>query len=129
MNNGRNKHDQESSERGLFSHITGYPAAPPASYSYPPQGGYYPPPQTAYPPQGGYYPSQYPPHAAGGGYPPSGYPHSGYHHQPSYHAPQYGYPYPSGTLDHIPIFYRVYYMIMNEFGLLIYCCIKGVDLV
>ena len=90
MNNGRNKHDQESSERGLFSHITGYPAAPP----YPPPPGSY-----SYPPQGGYYPSQYPPHA-GGGYPPSGYPHSGYHHQPSYHAPQYGYPYPSGTLDH-----------------------------
>lgn len=120
MNNGRNKNDQESSERGLFSHIIGYPAAPPyppppGSYSsypptgYPPPGGYpptaYPPP--AYPPHGGYptsgyypsggYPSQYPPHAGGGGYPPSGYPHSGYH-QPAYPAP-HGYP-PSGTLDY-----------------------------
>lgn len=101
MNNGRN--NQESTERGLFSHMAGYPAAPAyppphGSYSCPPQGGYYPP-QTAYPPQGSYYPPQYPPNAAAG-YPPSGYPHSGYH-QPSYHAP-HAYPsaYPSGKHDH-----------------------------
>lgn len=119
MSNGNDRHDSdESSERGLFSHITGYPSAPPyppppGSYpatGYPPHGGYppttYPPPTypppggyppTTYPPPGGYPPSTYPPPAyppSGyppvGGYPPSAYPPSGYY--PPAHPPPHGYP-------------------------------------
>lgn len=96
MGGGNDKHD-DSTDKGLFSHLAGYAAGhlpPQGSYpphGYPPQGyppagyphhGGYPPP--GYPPQGGYPPAGYPPQ---GGYPPAGYPPAGY--------PPAGYPGPS----------------------------------
>ncbi|XP_028074322.1 annexin A7-like [Camellia sinensis] len=93
---GGNHHDDESSDRGLFSHLAGY-----ATGQYPPSYGAYPPP--GYPPQG-YLPQGYPPQAySPAGYPPAcgyppaqypfpgGYPPAGYPGLSAYPAPG-GYP-------------------------------------
>ncbi|XP_022718709.1 rhodopsin-like isoform X2 [Durio zibethinus] len=78
MGGGRDKHEGESSDKGLFSSLAGYAAGhypPPGPYppqGYPPHG--YPPqgyPPAGYPPPGGYPPAAYPTHS---GHPPAGYP-------------------------------------------------------
>ncbi|CAL5340483.1 unnamed protein product [Camellia sinensis] len=93
---GGNHHDDESSDRGLFSHLAGYATGqyPPSYGAHPPQGyplqGYLPqgyPPQ-GYPPQA-YSPAGYPP---AGGYPPAQYPFPGWY-------PPAGYPGPSVSIS------------------------------
>ncbi|KAF5946541.1 hypothetical protein HYC85_016769 [Camellia sinensis] len=83
---GGNHNDDESSDKGLFSHLAGYATGqyPPSYGAYPPQG--YPPqayPPAGYPSAGGYPPAGYP---FQGGYPPAGYP------GPSAYPPPGGYP-------------------------------------
>lgn len=103
MGGGKDKHDNESADKGLFSSLAGYaagaagghypPSAPYAPHGYPPQ----PYPSHSQPP-GGYPPAGYPPP---GGYPPSGYPPSGY--PPAGYPPPGGYPpaaYPGPSAPH-----------------------------
>ncbi|XVF01853.1 hypothetical protein REPUB_Repub04eG0124900 [Reevesia pubescens] len=77
MGGGKDKHEGESSDKGLFSSLAGYAAGHYAGGHYPPHG--------SYPPQG------YPPH----GYPPQGYSPAGY-------PPPWGYP-PPGTIHMLNI--------------------------
>ncbi|KAB5529663.1 hypothetical protein DKX38_019744 [Salix brachista] len=82
MGGGKDKAENESTDKGMFSNLAGYAAGHyPPSAPYPPQGYPQPYPQQGYPPAG------YPPP---GGYPPSGYP------PPGGYPPHGGYPSPGG---------------------------------